>query len=132
MQGSRERKNNAIKLTLAATRLRRQSQTPVTFKFKIRNEKRNRTSGALEHFKMLFVEAKWVYNSILAQTDKKIMGSDVRKASSFSQKEFVSVVHKDKDGNDVTTELERLSAAQRDAVITQVKDALKSLKKRFN
>ena len=130
MQGSRERKNNAIKMTLAATRLRRQSQTPVTFKFKIRNEKRNRKSGALEHFKMLFVEAKWVYNFILSQTDKKIMGSDVRKASSFSQKEFDTVVHKDKDGNDITSEVTHLRSSQRDAVITQVKNALKALKKR--
>ena len=58
------------------------------------------------------------------------MGNDVRKASSFSQKEFDTVVHKDKDGNDITSEVTHLRSSQRDAVITQVKNALKALKKR--
>ena len=126
----RENKNNKIKMTLAAIRQRRQSQTPVTFNFKVRNEKRNRKSGAFEHLKMVFVEAKWVYNSIISQTDEKIMGADVRKVSSFNQKEFNTVVHKDKDGNDITSAVTHLMSSQRNAVITQVKNSLKSLKKR--
>ena len=112
----RETKNAKIKETYALTRERRKSQIPLTFRMKVRNEKRNKRVGVFDFLKMCFVEGKWIWNSIIAQTDRKL-GADARKLSSFTQKEFKSVTHKDRDNNDVTSEVTHLGSSMRDAVI---------------
>ena len=58
-------KNQTIKATLKATKERRKSQTCRTFEVKIDRSHLNRQST--EHLKRLFLEAKWLYNHILAQ-----------------------------------------------------------------
>ena len=122
----RETKNAKIKETYALTRERRMSQIPLTFRMKVRNEKRNKRVGVFDFLKMCFVEGKWIWNSIIAQTDRKL-GADARKLSSFTQKEFKSVTHKDRDNNDVTSEVTHLGSSMRDAVIESAKRAVKGL-----
>ena len=128
MSSSRERKNQKIKETLLATRAKRTRQVPIVLTFKVRNEKRNRKTDVFSHLKTLFVEAKWVWNSIIAQTDKNTCGDSARKLSSFTHQEFKTVVHRDFEGNDLTSQLTCLSSAMRQSLITRVKSAVKSLK----
>ena len=118
-------KNAKIKETYALTRERRTSQIPLTFAFKVRNEKRNKKTGALDFLKMCFVEGKWIWNSMVAQTDKKTLGAEARKLSSFTQKEFTSVTHRDRDDNDVTDEVTHLGSSLRRTIIDSAKSAVK-------
>ena len=120
-------KNAKIKETYALTRERRTSQIPLTFAFKVRNEKRNKKTGALDFLKMCFVEGKWIWNSMVAQTDKKTLGAEARKLSSFTQKEFTSVTHRDRDDNDVTDEVTHLGSSLRRTIIDSAKSAVKGL-----
>ena len=132
MSSARERKNQRIKETLLETRARRTRQIPITLFFKVRNEKRNKKAGVFTHFDTLFVEGKWVWNSIVAQSDKKTCGESARKLSSFTQQEFKTVVHKDFDGNDVTSAVTCLMSSMRDSVITRAKKSVKALKTKKN
>lgn len=122
----REVKNAKIKETYALTRERRMSQIPLTFRMKVRNEKRNKKTGVFDFLKMCFVEGKWIWNSIIAQSDNKL-GADARKLSSFTQKEFKTVTHKDRDNNDVTSEVTHLGSSLRRTVIDSAIFAVKGL-----
>ena len=102
------------------------SQIPLTFRMKVRNEKRNKKTGVFDFLKMCFVEGKWIWNSIIAQSDSKL-GAAARKLSSFTQKEFKSVTHKDRDNNDVTSEVTHLGSSLRRTVIDSVIFAVKGL-----
>ena len=126
MSTRQELKNERIKQTYVATRQRRRGQVALTFRFKVRNEKRNNNVGIFESLKMILVEGKWVWNSIVAQSDRSL-GDSARKLSSFNQKEFDTVVHKDADGNDVTDSVTHLKSSMRDDVITRAKSAVKGL-----
>ena len=129
MASLREQKNEKIKATLLETRQRRTTQVPVCFDFKVRNEKRNKKAGVFEHLKNVFFEGKWVWNSIKAQTDKKL-NEKPRKLSTFTHKEFDTVVHKDKDNNDVISDVKYLTPSMRQCLIKQYKTATRALKKR--
>ena len=122
----REVKNARIKETYALTRERRMSQIPLTFRMKVRNEKRNKKTGVFDFLKMCFVEGKWIWNSIIAQSDSKL-GAAARKLSSFTQKEFKTVTHKDRDNNDVTFEVTHLGSSLRRTVIDSAIFAVKGL-----
>ena len=83
MNTLREEKNQRIKDTMRETLARRKRQIPLVLHFGVRNEKRNKKAGVFEHFGTLFVEAKWVWNSIVGQSNTKIHGESARKLSSF-------------------------------------------------
>ena len=123
----REQKNLRIQATYLATLEKRKSQVPLTFIFKVRNEKRNKKNGVFKFFNGCFLNAKWIWNSIVAQTDKNILGDNARKASSFKQNEFKTVVHKDFEGNDIEEEVLFLKSSLRDSVIEDFKHALAGL-----
>jgi hypothetical protein len=76
---------------------------------------------------LLFAEAKWVRNSLISQLNSG------RNISEFSYKDFKTVVHYDKDGNDVISEVKQLKTSMRDEVVIEVKNnirALSALKKK--
>lgn len=123
---SREEKNKRISKTRSATKERRKSQRPVTLCCKFRNEKRNKE--ALNHFQRAFIECKWIYNSILSQMDNT--KENFKSISDFSQKDFKTVVHLDKDKKEVTEEVKSASSSMRDGVIDKVKHNMSSLKKK--
>jgi putative transposase len=58
-------KNEAIKASMKATKARRRHQTCRVFTVKLDRSHLNRET--LHHLRMLFLEAKWLYNHILAQ-----------------------------------------------------------------
>ena len=70
---------------------------------------------------MLFAEAKWVRNSLISQLNSG------RNISEFSYKYFKTVVHYDKDGNEVISEVKQLKTSMRDEVVIEVKNNIKAL-----
>ena len=71
------------------TRMKRAKQTCKTFRVKI--DYNNLNQQQKEHIKMLFVEAKWIYNYLISQDD----------IYSFNYKDLNQVIHKDKNKNDI-------------------------------
>ena len=123
MTSSREIKNKKIAESNRQTRIRRQSQVPLNFELGVRNEKRNRKTGCFRHLKMICVEAKWMRNMITS-----ILNEGTKKISNLKDKDFKSVIHKDKDGNVIVSELKYLKSSLRLGVLTQYKWNLASLK----
>lgn len=123
MLTERDLKNQRIAESNRQTRLRRQSQVPLTFELGVRNEKRNRKNGCLHHLKMICVEAKWMKNMItgILNEDKS------KKITDMKDKDFKTVTHFDKDGNQLVSELEYLKSSLRLGVITEYKWNLAAL-----
>ena len=65
---------------------------------------------------MMFVEAKWLYNFYLSQDDIFKLDCKIDK-----------VLHKDKDGNDVESELKFLPAKYKSSVYEVLKNSVKAL-----
>jgi putative transposase len=70
---------------------------------------------------LLFAEAKWVRNSLIAQLNSG------RKINEFSYKDFKSVVHYDKDKNEIVSEVKQLRTSMRDEVVIEVKNNIRAL-----
>ena len=117
----RLQKNRQIKETRRATAVRRQSQFPLTFTLKVRNERRNIKNNVFSELQLLFVEAKWVRNSLISQLNSG------RKISEFSYKDFKTVVHYDKDRNEIISEVKQLKTSMRDEVIIEVRNNIRAL-----
>ena len=86
-----ELKRNKIKESLRKTRIKRQSQRCKIFELKIDRSSLNKKQE--EQLKMWFVEAKWLYNYILAQDDiskisYKIKNILVKYKDEFIEKEL--------------------------------------------
>ena len=110
----REIKNQQIRDTLAKTREKRKTQRCLVFELKLDSSHFNlKTKEAL---KMMFVEAKWLYNYYLSQEDIFKLDCKIDK-----------VVHKDKDGNDVESELRFLPAKYKSSVYEVLKNSIKAL-----
>ena len=117
----RLQKNRQIKETRRATAVRRQSQFPLTFTLKVRNERRNIKNNVFCELQLLFAEAKWVRNSLISQLNSG------RKISEFSYKDFKTVVHYDKDRNEIISEVKQLKTSMRDEVVIEVRNNIKAL-----
>ena len=117
----RLQKNKQIKETRKATAERRLTQFAMTFTLKVRNEKRNIKNKVFSELQLLFAEAKWVRNSLIAQLNAG------RKISEFSYKDFKSVVHYDKDKNVIVSEVKQLRTSMRDEVVIEVKNNIRAL-----
>ena len=110
-------KNKRIKEQSKQTKQKRKSQVCRVYRVKIdishlNEEQKNR-------LKMLFVEAKWLYNDILTfMNDHDINDYDSK----------TIIVHGlDKDRQPVTHELQYISSQMRQSVIQGLKDSLKAL-----
>lgn len=108
-----EEKRNRIRETRTATALRRQGQVCKSFECKIVEKRLN--SRQREELKMLFVEGKWFYNHILNY--KKSCGVRFRDVNTTKIK---SVIHFDKDGNPVESELQHLASQHKQALLTRM------------
>src|SRR5690606_29717848 len=110
----REIKNKQIKDTLAKTREKRKTQRCLVFELKLDSSHFNlKTKEAL---KMMFVEAKWLYNFYLSQEDIFKLDCKINK-----------VIHKDKGGKDVESELKYLPAKYKSSVYEVLKNSIKAL-----
>ena len=110
-------KNNKIREKGKETRLRRQSQICKVFRVKIDFSHLNEFEKT--RLKMIFVEAKWLYNDILTF-------SNTKEINEYNDK--ITTVHGfDKDKQPVTRELKNLSSQMKQSVIQGIKHSLKAL-----
>lgn len=120
-------KNQKIKETYAATKLRRQSQCVQVVTVKVQDNKLNREQR--DALKMAFVEAKWLYNHVLDLSNGE-NGEDVFK---MNYTDLEEVRHFDKDGNAVVSRLTHLSSQMRQDVLkgicTNISNLAKAKKK---
>ena len=110
-------KNNKIREKGKETRLRRQSQNCRVFRVKIDFSHLNEFEKT--QLKMIFVEAKWLYNDVLTF-------SKSNEINEYDDK-ITIIKGLDKDKQPVTRELENLSSQMRQSVIQGVKHNIKSL-----
>ena len=99
------------------TRMKRAKQICKTFKFKIDYDNLNKQQK--EYIKMLFVEAKWIYNYLISQDD----------IYSFNYKDLNQVTHKDKNKNDIVSDIQYVRSSVKQELITQIVNQIKGLSK---
>ena len=110
-------KNNRIREKSKETREKRKSQVCRVYRVKIDISHLN--VAQKEHLKMLFVEAKWLYNDALTfMKDHDISEYDTK---------IVTVHGLDKDKNPVTHDLQYISSQMKQSVIQSIKCSLKAL-----
>ena len=97
------------------TREKRKAQICKTFRFKIDWNRLNKRQK--ECLKMMFVEAKWIYNYIISQEDIK----------SIDYKTLSTIIRKDKDKNDISTQIKYLGSSIKQELIAQVLNQIKGL-----
>ena len=113
-------KNEKIKATLLATKKRRETQKCFVFSTKIDYRKLNKLQK--EQLRMLFIEAKWVYNDIINHLqDNELNTWDDKKKS---------VMVKQKDGAFVEKTLCYFKSALMQGMKSKVSDDLSSLKEK--
>ena len=97
------------------TRLKRAKQICKTFKFKIDWD--NLNLNQKETLKMMFVEAKWIYNYLLSQED----------IYSFDYKNINSITHKDKNKNDIPVNITYIKSSVKQELISQIANQINGL-----
>ena len=97
------------------TRMKRAKQICKTFKFKIDWD--NLNLNQKETLKMMFVEAKWIYNYLLSQED----------IYSFDYKNINSITHKDKNKNDIPVNITYIKSSVKQELISQIVNQIKGL-----
>lgn len=107
-------KNKRISQTFADTKQRRRNQYACVITTKVQLNKLNNSQK--EHLKMLFVEAKWLYNHIL-NLSKSDASVDVFKLNYTELKE---VKHFDKSKKLIVSSLTHLSSQMRQGVVKGV------------
>ena len=107
-------KNKKIANTMKETYAKRKSQICKCFKFKI--DKSNLSKDQANRLKMLFVEAKWIYNYLL---DKDVFH--------FDYKNLTTITHKDKDKNDIETKIQYVSSSIKQSIIQDIINQIKGL-----
>ena len=112
-----QKRNELIRQNGLATRMKRANQICKTFKFKI--DYRNLNRQQKECIKMMFVESKWIYNYILSQKD----------VYSIDYKTLTTVTHKDKNKNDIVSNIQYVKSSVRQELITQITNQIKGLHK---
>lgn len=110
----RELKNQRIKETLAKTREKRKTQKCKVFEMKLDASHFN--SKTKETLKMMFVEAKWLYNYYLSQEDVFKLDTKIGK-----------ITHKDKEGKDVEVILSFIPAKVKQSIAEGIKSSIKAL-----
>lgn len=110
-------KNNKIREKGKETRRRRASQSCFTYTVKI--DESSLSKKQKEQLKMIFVEAKWLYNYILNYSEN----NDVK---DFNTK-IKTISIKIKDGEFVEKELKYISARMKQAVLAGILNNIKSL-----
>ena len=110
-------KNNRIREQGKLTREKRKSQICRVYRVKIDFSHLNEAQRV--HLKMLFVEAKWLYNDALTFTQEH----DINDYDTTTH----TVQGLDKDKQPITHELEYLGSQMKQSVIQGIKHSLKSL-----
>ena len=112
-------KNSRIKETYAATMLKRSGQSCKVFSVKIQKNKLSKNQKEL--LKMMFVEAKWLYNHILSLSNEGIDVFDIKYT------DITTVVHFNKDKERIESPLSYLSSQMKQGVLDGMCSSIKSL-----
>ncbi len=112
-------KNKKIASTQKDTHERRESQVCRVFKIKI--QENQLTKIQKEQLKMIFIEAKWLYNDILRFSE-----NPEQKPWNYDTK-IKSVIKKDKDFNDVKVELKFLGSSMKQSIQTDIVSSIRGL-----
>lgn len=113
------KRNKSIREAGIATRTKRKSQVCKTFRFKV--DMSSLRAEQKEVLKMMFVEAKWIYNYILSQMNS---GIDLK---SISYKELNCVPHYNKDKELVWSNINYISTSVKQELLQQIRVQLYSL-----
>lgn len=108
-------KNKNIGLSMKATRAKRLNQICRVYTVKIDESRLSKTQK--EHLKMLFVEAKWIYNFVLSQDNP------------FDVSIGKSIIRKNKDFEDEEVKLRYIGSQMKQSVLTQIHNQIKTLAK---
>lgn len=111
-------KNKRIGDARRATEARRKNQICKTFRFKINRS--SLTSTQKESLKMIFVEAKWIYNYLLSHQNGLY---DIK----TKYKELNHITHLDKDKNEVETEITHVGSSVKQELIQSIRNEIKGL-----
>ena len=115
-----ENKRLKIKESYAKTMLKRSSQSCFVYTLKIVNNKLNKQQE--ETLKMMFVEAKWLYNHILSLSNEQ-------NVFNMSYTDINEVTHYDKDKNELKDTLKFLSSQMKQSVLKGIKNNITNLSK---
>lgn len=113
-------KNIRIKEAYLATKAKREHQVCRVFSVKVQENKLN--SSQREALKMMFVEAKWMYNHIL-----NLSKDDSIDVFSLKYTDLEEVRHLTKDKEEVTSKLTYLSSQMKQEVLTSIITSIRSL-----
>ena len=114
-------KNARIRETYMETKARRLGQRCRVLTVKVQENKLNAVQR--DFLKMAFVEAKWLYNHVLALSER---GADV---FSLKYTDIPMVTHYTKDKDEVESKLTHLSSQMRQEVLTSVLANVRALAK---
>lgn len=112
-EDQRQNKNKNIGLSMKATMLKRMNQTCRVYTVKIDESSLSKLQK--EQLKLLFLEAKWIYNYIISQPDV------------FNVKIGNVITKKNKDFEDVEIELKQIGSQMKQSVVKQVQSQIKTL-----
>jgi len=110
-------RNKLISENGLRTRQKRMSQICKTFRFKI--DYNNLNLKQKECLKMMFVEAKWIYNYLISQED----------IYHFDYKNLNIITHKDKNKQDVLSNIQYVGSSIKQELILQIVNQIKGLSK---
>lgn len=119
---SNTEKNIQIKETYLATKARREHQVCSVFSVKVQENKLN--AAQREALKMIFVEAKWMYNHILNLSKNE--NTDI---FSLKYTDLEEVKHFTKDKEEVVSRLIHLSSQMKQEVLISIFASIRSLAK---
>lgn len=114
-------KNESISKTFNETMQRRQNQICKVVSCKVKKHMLNNLQQ--EQMKMMFIEAKWIYNWLLSEHEKS-EDFDVFK---LTQKDVKDIYHLDKDKNVVNVHLNYIKSSMIDSIIQGMCSSIKTL-----
>ena len=112
-------KNKQISISKQETLKKRQDQICKTFTVKV--SKNHLSKLQKEQLKMIFVEAKWIYNDMInwsSKEDNKIWNYNTK---------IKEISHKDKDGNCVVSELKYIGSSMKQRIVQNAVSNIKTL-----
>lgn len=117
-EATRLAKNQQIRRSLLETKARRANQLCKVYELKLQTNKLSKVQ--LEALKMMFVEAKWLYNDILN------WANPTEEHTPWNYKIGKTVKHLDKDGNQVEYEFQYLGSQMRQTIHSNLNASIKN------
>lgn len=108
-------RNDKIRETFIKTKMKRRSQVCKVVKVKVQTNKLSEAQRT--QMKMMFVEAKWIYNYCLSTDD----------VYQINAKDLKEVPHLNKNGETVVSTLQYVGSSVKESIINEIKYSIKGL-----